>query len=407
MAMTIDTPLPRRAFGYALTAIAVVVMMAGASAPSPFYPTLEERLGIGPVDITVVFAVYAVVLLATLLTAGSLSDHIGRRPVISAGFAILAVSLILLWSAGSGGMLIAARAVQGAASGLLLSALSATVTDFAPPSNPRSASVVNSVTPMFGLALGAVFAGALLDLSATPDEFVFLPLAAAYVVIALAIWLAPETSAREEGWRRSLRPRVAVPRPVRRVFALSIPVLVASWGTGGLFLSLGASIVHAELHVDGHLGQGLVIGVVPLAGAVAVLLLRNSSPRTAVLYGASALAAGTALSLVGLALASFPLYLVAVLVVGTGFGTAFMGTIGSLIPAVAVHQRAELFAALYTVCYLAFSIPAVVAGAFTATVGLPATVLVYGIVVALAAASAVVLRLRTSRAARPAPGDAA
>ncbi len=109
--------LPRRGFGFALSAVAAIAMLAGASAPSPFYPALQERLALPPVGITIAFAVYALGLLAALLTAGSLSDHVGRRPVISVGFVLLAAAVLVLWSAQSGIALDIARALQGIASG--------------------------------------------------------------------------------------------------------------------------------------------------------------------------------------------------------------------------------------------------------------------------------------------------
>ena len=76
-------------------------MMAGASAPSPFYPVLEREIGFSPATLTAIFAVYAVALLLTLLVTGSLSDHVGRRPVVSAAFALLAVSMLVFWHADS------------------------------------------------------------------------------------------------------------------------------------------------------------------------------------------------------------------------------------------------------------------------------------------------------------------
>ena len=50
-----------------------------ASAPSPLYDTYAARWHFGPTTVTVIFAVYAIALLAVLLTAGTLSDSIGRR----------------------------------------------------------------------------------------------------------------------------------------------------------------------------------------------------------------------------------------------------------------------------------------------------------------------------------------
>lgn len=72
-----SAPAPRgERTARALSVVSLVAMMAGASAPSPFYPVLAESIGFGPSTISAVFAVYALALLLTLLTAGSISDHI-------------------------------------------------------------------------------------------------------------------------------------------------------------------------------------------------------------------------------------------------------------------------------------------------------------------------------------------
>ncbi|RWZ51148.1 MFS transporter [Labedella phragmitis] len=387
----------RHRTGFALAGGAVMLMMAGASAPSPFYPLLQESLGLAPSIITLVFAVYAVALLVALLTAGSLSDHVGRRPVVSGGLVLLAVSVALLWSADSAAVLLVARTLQGLASGVLLAALSAMIADLADPGRPSSAAVLNSVTPMAGLASGAIVSGLVLEADETHAlAVVFGALTLIYAALAVVVWVVPETSARERGWLRALRPRVAVPAPARRLFAMSVPVILAGWATGGLFLSLGASIVRVVLHVDGHALQGLTIGVLPAAGAIAVLALRNRPSRVTTIYGAVALAVGTLLSIVALASGSYTFYLLAVVIAGSGFGPAFMGVVGTVIPAVAVHERAEMFASLYTVSYLAFGIPAVIAGVLTPVITLAVMATIYGACVVVLAASAAVFRVRAA-----------
>lgn len=390
-------PIPRRGFGFALAGVASTLMLAGASAPSPFYPGLQERLGIGPIGVTIAFSVYALALLLALLTIGSISDHLGRRPVIATGFVLLAVSMLLLWHVDSGAMLYLARTVQGLASGALISTLSATIADFAPTKRPQSATLLNSLAPMVGLASGTILAGLLLQSVADPTTWTFLPLAGAYLLLAALVWVVPETSARASGWARALRPRAAVPPAARRLFVVSVPIVLSGWATGGLFLSLGPSIVHSELGVDGQLGGALVIGLLPAAGAVAAWALHRRRPVVAAVYGATALCLGTVLLMVALVLGSLPVAVLAVVVAGTGFGTAFMGTIASLVPLAALHERAELFAALYIVAYLSFGVPAVIAGLLASAIGLHATVLGYGTVVALAAGTAAVLRARSAR----------
>jgi MFS family permease len=390
------TRAPERGrLGLVLAGAATTLMMAGASAPSPFYPVLQERLGLGALGVSVAFAVYALALLLALLSVGSISDHVGRRPVLAAGFVALAVGVLLIWTADAAWALLLGRIVQGAASGALLSTASALVIDFAPPARPRLGALVNALAPMVGLALGTFVAGVLLQVA--PDAAAtatFAPLVAAYVAVALLVWAVPETSPRRPGWARSLRPRAAVPHAARGLFGVSIPIILAGWATGGLFLSLGPSIVHSELHVDGRLGPALVVGVLPAAGAVAAFAMRRRRPATSAVYGASALAVGTVVMLLALTVASLPLYVFAVVVAGTGFGTAFSGTVGSLTSLAAPDERAELFASIYIVSYLSFGVPAVIAGALATIIGLHATVLGYGAIVAIAAGAAAIARAR-------------
>ncbi|MBM0224232.1 MULTISPECIES: MFS transporter [Micromonospora] len=83
--------LGRRA-SFVLLVCANVLMMATASAPSPIYPLYRERWGFSVTMLTVIFAVYIAGLLGALLTVGSLSDHLGRRPVLVAALVVTAAS---------------------------------------------------------------------------------------------------------------------------------------------------------------------------------------------------------------------------------------------------------------------------------------------------------------------------
>ncbi|TMV76696.1 MFS transporter, partial [Thioclava sp. BHET1] len=158
------TNAPRRSrVGYRIVLTGLALMMAGASAPSPFYPVLQQEIGFSDAVMAGVFAIYAVALLITLLLTGSLSDHLGRRPVLSIGFVLLAVSMVLFWQAESTMALLIARVVQGVASGLLLSTLTATSVDLEPADRPGTAPVWNSVIPLAGLGVGALVAGAIMD----------------------------------------------------------------------------------------------------------------------------------------------------------------------------------------------------------------------------------------------------
>lgn len=378
--------------GFRLTLAAMAVMMAGASAPSPFYPTLQQEIGFTAMTLTAVFAVYTVTLLVSLLVMGSLSDHVGRRPVISAGFALMAISLFLFWQAQDVGSLVLARILQGIAAGLLLSTLSAAVVDFEPKDKPGSASIWNSVVPLSGLAVGALVAGLSMDATSAAKAGVFGALIAGSTLFAGLIWCVPETAPRHEGVWASLRPRIGVPTAAVTAFWRSAPAVIAGWATGGLYLALGAPLVRNVFGAEDHTTQAIVIVILCGAGAAACYVGRGGSSRSVTLFGTSALALGTALTLAAIHWASLPAYLLALAIAGAGFGTCFYGVLRSIVPVVRPQERGELFAALFTLSYLAFGLPTLLAGLAIGTFGLAPTVLVYGGLIVLFSAIAGLLR---------------
>ncbi len=135
--------LPRPA-AFAAIAAVFVLFAAAASAPSPLYVVYQQEWGFSATTLTVVFAVYVVGLLASLLVLGALSDHVGRRPVLAMAIALEAVALVLFITAGDITLLLLARVIQGIATGAAMTTLGATLVDLNPPHSPGRAGVVNS-----------------------------------------------------------------------------------------------------------------------------------------------------------------------------------------------------------------------------------------------------------------------
>lgn len=381
--------------GFVVILAAVVAMLAGASAPSPFYPVLQADLGFGDAVLTTIFAVYVVTLLLTLLVTGGLSDHVGRRPVIGTGLAVLAASMVGLAAADSVTMLLLARALQGVAAGLLLSSLSAAVVDLEPPDRPGSAPVANTVLPLAGLAVGALGAGVAIDALQDPAPIVFGGFAVAYVLLAVAVLVGPESSPRAPGWRRSLLPTVSVPIGSRAMFVRALPAIVAGWATGGLYLSLVSPLVARELGGSSSAVQGLAVALLMASGSVGCFVVRRRGAREIAVIGTTALALGTALTVAALLAHTLVGFLLAVVVAGFGFGTAFLGVMQSLTPTAPPQERGALFSAIFTVSYLAFSVPAVILGLVVPVLGLLAATVGYAVLVVLLSAVAAALRWRT------------
>ena len=68
--------------GFWLAAGILFLFFFGAAAPAPLYGVYQAQWRFSATTLTAVFAVYALVLLVTLLVFGSSSDYLGRRRVI-------------------------------------------------------------------------------------------------------------------------------------------------------------------------------------------------------------------------------------------------------------------------------------------------------------------------------------
>jgi MFS family permease len=384
-----------RPFTFAAIGVIFVVFMAASAAPTPLYVVYQQEWGFSATVLTVVFAVYVFALICSLLLFGALSDFIGRRPVLACAIALEATSLLLFAAAGNVGVLLVARVLQGIATGAAMTTLGATLVDLNPPHAPGRAGVVNGVAPVGGLALGAIGCGALVQFAPAPTHLVFLLLFTGMIGSAVVVALMPETAARRPGGLGSLAPRLGIPARLRGdVYAL-LPILVASWALGGLYLSLGPSVAAGLFGMTNHLVGGLVVTLLCGTGAITAFSLRSWPAGRLLGISSILLGGGTVLTLIGIETGSPLLAAVGTVVAGVGFGASALACFGTFARLAAPAERGELFSVAYVISYLAFSIPAVIAGLASTSFGLRATTLVYGlVVVALCVAAGVAQRLR-------------
>jgi MFS family permease len=178
--------------------------------------------------------------------------------VLVAAIALEASAFVLFLAASDVTGLLAARLAQGIATGAAFSTLGATLVDLNPPHSPGRAGLVNGVAPISGLALGALGCGVLVQFAPAPTHLVFALLLAGAGVAVVVVALMPETSARRPGALASLTPLIGIPVRLRPdVYAL-VPIIVASWALGGLYLSLGPSVAVSIFGLSNHLIGGLV-----------------------------------------------------------------------------------------------------------------------------------------------------
>jgi MFS family permease len=383
------------------TAVLLVLVLAASGVPSPLYRVYQERFGFSSGVLTTVFAVYAFALLTALLVVGALSDHVGRRPVLAGALLLQAGAMALFLAADGVGWLMAARVVQGLATGAMTGALGAALLDFQRTDRPLGP-LVNSASPGLGLSLGAVGAGLLVEFVPAPATWVFAVLTVVFVLAAAGVLLLPESSPRTPGAIASLRPQVHVPRAQRPAFVLVLPCLAATWALGGLYASLGPSLVAGVFGVDDHLVGSLIVLALNGTGLIGSLAFRGAAPERAMVAGALIFAVGVAGTVTALLTGSLALFFAAAAVSGFGFGAAFLGAMATVTRGVAPGERAGLLSSVFVVSYLMFSLPAVAAGLAAGEIGLTRTAEIYaGAVIVLATSAAAGLVLRRRRAEPP------
>ncbi len=365
-------------------AFVLLCFFAASSAPTPLYHLYQQAWGFSSALLTVIFAVYALSLLATLLMFGSLSDYLGRRPVIFIGLLLEIVSMLLFIAATDVSWLIVARVLQGVATGIATSALGAAMLD----SDAQQGPLLNSITPMFGMALGALGTSALVEYAPLPMGLAYGLLLAAFVGQAAYLLRVAETVTPQPGVLKTLRPRLAVPAQARGTLLLVLPADIAAWALGGFFLSLAPSLLTAATGSTSVLNGGFAVAALTISGAISIHNLRLRAPRLALLVGCSFLAIGVSVILAAVNLGWLWLFFTGAVVAGVGFGASFLGALRLLLPLAHAHERGALMAAFLALSYLAFCIPALLAGVSIKTAGLVTTTNVYGGVVVLLAVSA-------------------
>jgi hypothetical protein len=369
--------------------------------PAPLYPLYQRRDGFSAFTVTVVFAVYAVGVITSLVLAGHVSDWLGRRGILLPALAVemVAAVLFLTWPALPG--LILARFLTGIGVGLLSATATAYLLELHTAHRPGGGrgrfEVVSAAANLGGLGVGTLVSGALAQLVPAPlgtPYVVFLILLALGVVAVLTV---PETviAPAVRPKYRPQRPRAAGDRIAYLVAAAGA---FAAFAVFGLFTSLAPSFVAGALHHPSRLLAGFVIFLVFGAGAAAQATTGALGARRRFALGLLAQAAGVLLVASGMQVASFGLFLAGGVIAGAGSGLLFKSAVGVIAAAAEPAVRGQSLAGLFLIAYLGLVGPVLGLGVATQFVAATTAMLWFTGLLLVLLISIAVPALRRSRA---------
>ncbi|GAA2397632.1 MULTISPECIES: MFS transporter [Streptomyces] len=340
----------------------LISLLAASSAPTPLYAIYQQHWGFSPITVTVVFGIYAVAVLLSLLVFGKISDHVGRRPVLLVALLGQALAMVVFAEAGGVNSLLAARVLQGISTGAAVGALGAGMLDI----DARRGGFLNSLTPTLGTAAGALVSALLVQYLPAPTRLVYLVLLAVFVLQALAVLAMGETVSRARGALASMAPEFKLPRSARPAVAIAAPVMFAVWALTGLYAALGPAVIRTLVQSDSVVWGGLPLFVLATSAGLAVLLLRGTPTRRVMFIGIASLIVGVLITLASVSTHGGSLavttFFVGAAISGFGFGAGFQGGIRLVVPLVEPHERAGVLSLLYVICYVGLGVPAVIGG---------------------------------------------
>lgn len=356
----------RHGAGFWVIAAAFLAVMAFSTVPTPLYSLYQARDGFPTWVITVVFAAYAVGVIASLFLIGHLSDWAGRRRMVLVAvlLEVVAAAVFLVWNDVSG--LIVARVLSGVGVGALTASATAHLSELRavarPAEGPRLAGTVSTVVNTGGLALGPLIGGAFAQFLPQPLLLPYVVFLVLLAVAALAVALVPETIERAEE-RPAYRPqRVSLPPSARGAFSAAAVAAFAGFAVFGLFTSLAPSVVAGVLHQTSHLLAGAVPFTVFAASALSQIVFARLRTRSQVGLALVLMLVGLAGLAVGVLIASLAVFLISGILAGAGVGLLFRSAIGVTAGLAAPERRGEVLAAIFLIAYIGLALPVLLVG---------------------------------------------
>ncbi|MFI9271235.1 MFS transporter [Kitasatospora sp. NPDC052896] len=359
------------------------VTMMGTTLPTPLYPLYRTSYGFGELTTTVVYAVYAVGVVAALLLFGHRSDQTGRIRMLRVGVLLSALSTAVFLLGGGTGWLLAGRLVSGLSAGIFTGTASVAMVEVAPPGGAARATLAATAVNIGGLGAGPLIAGTLAEYAPWPLRLCFLVESALTVLGLVAV------SAVAEPVRPSATPpprpgKVAVPISVRTVFLKAAIPGFAGFAVLGLFAAVAPSFLTVILHTTNHAATGLVVVVLFLASITGQLSSARLGEHRSLLAGCAALIAGMALVALGLVTSSLAFLTLGGAVAGAGQGLAFRAGLDSIVRQAPPSTRGSVTSAFFVVLYAGIALPVIGEGALANALGLvPAGTLFSGFVILL------------------------
>lgn len=360
-------------------AFAMVVGGMSTALISPLYPLYQEQWRLQVSDISLIYVVYMLGALSSLLFLGRLADLLGFDRAMRLAMVLLLAGTtltVLAWNVPS---LLVGRFIVGVSASVLTIAGSVGLIHLSAEEAHPKVSMFTSVLLALGFGLGPLLGG-------VTGQWIAYPLITTYVPVLLlgaVAWAAllrlprmanvPGRSLREFAF--GCLPRLTWPEPGKRsTFILNCCFPLVAFGVFGLYASMAPLFLERMVSWHGPFIGGAAIAAILIASAGTQLACSRMRIHVAGALGLLCLVASNALLIINLKLGLSPLFVCGVLLTAIGHGLTMLAGSNILNRLSQAHNRTGLVATLWVSGYVGTIVPMLAIGWIADHFGLPTAV---------------------------------
>lgn len=334
-----------------VAAAVVVHTLWTSAAPAMMYPLYAHQWQLTPTVTTLIFAVFPVFVVATLIALGDLSDYIGRRSAMLLGLSASLIGVLLFAVAPTVTWLLVGRAFMGVGVGLSAGPSAAAMVEFSAPGKAKLAGAITTAAQALGLAAALILGGGLIQYAPFPTRLSFWVLVVVLLATLAGVWHLPRHTRAESKKRWSLKlPQIH--KPLRRTFLVSVSAVLSAYSVGATMLSLGSQIAHDLIGSSNALVNGAAISLFAVLVGVTGIVAKRLDSRLSIIAGAGFSIISLLLLMLATATHALPVFLLSSAASGVGYSLLFMGGLNMINAHAPMHHRAGTLSALFLVAYL-------------------------------------------------------
>ncbi|WP_134702258.1 MFS transporter [Ammoniphilus sp. YIM 78166] len=367
----VDASMHRRV-SFWLIAFCLFITLLGTNLPAPLYTLYRQEWNLSSAQITFVYALYALIVIPTIVLVNPLSERYGIKKVL-----ILGVSFSILGSLGfalSQGVwgLIGSRIFQGLSVGMLNGLAVVAMTRFHEKHDKIKSAFIGAISGTLGNALAPLVSGIAGVLSSHPLQFPYMVHVSLAILglIGLILVLENRTLAKS-----SLHFQIPeVPRAQWKSFKLSSSTSFLSWGVMSLMLSILPTYLHLFIGQSSLITSGIMVALVLGLSTINQILLKRQPIKRLIVLGYILLILGLSGIVLTLITHSILLLVFSVVLIGLGNGPSYAGSLAYLNQVSMDESRPQVISCFFVITYLGISLPILTLGLIGQWVDLTITI---------------------------------